>query len=250
MKKSTSFYFSAGMILALVGFTWLGLSLVEPKAIPKIKWSVVDELSRAQVAIDFSLTRDLEKSDFLILGVPSTEPEWTDLLRLIISARMKLDPRLEVWLALPFVPSLGDLSLPDMIFDLTDTPGGDYTAFGKRLKNHSQGKVLIVTSLADALSFYPETHGGWLRNNGLKSTHVLMAKAILSREHEATAEITCDTSGKLHAVGRLGCEILNLSRLNYRKMAKAKPGIGFLMSQISERDFLALFNFQLPQPQE
>lgn len=246
MSKKQYFWISSFVILTLVGSVWAAFRLLEPKAIPKIKWSVVSGGQRSIDAIQFSLKPKLESTQFILVGVPGNHPKWISLLENFVNNQLAIQPRLEVF-ALEDIKSSLELSFQSKVqlFDLTDSPDSPFTTLGKIFKSNPEAskKFLILTSLVDSLSFNPDSRGGWLRGNNRNSIHIQFAEAISNRSEEVKAEYTCDTSGKLFALGRIGCEILNLSRLNYRKMAK-KEGFGFVMSQISERDYLAIFRFQ------
>jgi hypothetical protein len=142
--------------------------------------------------------------------------------------------------------------LPDysiLTFDMNDHPAANYSELGKAFMNDLTSSHIIVTGLVDALSFNENSRGGWLRAHNKTSIHLIFSDAILSREEEKNALLPCDTSGREFAVGRLGCEILNLSRINYRKIKKT-PDMGFATSQISERDYLTIIKFVPEQKKE
>jgi hypothetical protein len=240
MSKKQYFVISSLVIIALIGLVWSVLLLMEPKAIPKIKWSSIKTEERIREGLGHILKPQIEQSQFVILGVPSDELKWIRISGLVAQKIQVLKPRLQIWAAEELIEVSNFLEGSAVkTFSMKDSPAASYSDLGKVFLQDQDSTLLVLTGLLDASSFNEEGRGGWLRANQKKSIHLLFADVIPNREQESEALLPCDTSGKKFAVGRLGCEILNLSRLNYRKIKKTE-GLGFATSQISERDVLTV----------
>lgn len=243
MSKKHYFLFSSLVLVSLVGLVWGAFLLLEPKAIPKIKWSMVKTQDRLREGLLHSLQKPLNEAQFIVLGVPSNEPKWIHLVGLFVSRWQASNGTSTIWVAQELSDlqnSLGETSIK--LFDMSEAPGASYSDLGQEFNQPGVNKNIVVTGLLDAASFNEESRGGWLREHNKASVHLLFAEAIKNRESESQALLPCDTSGKKFAIGRLGCDILNLSRLNYRKIKKTL-GLGFATSQISERDYLTVIKF-------
>jgi hypothetical protein len=240
MSKKQYFFISSFIILALVGIVWSVVLLMDPKAIPKIKWSSIKTEERIGVGLGHILKPQMEESQFVIIGVPTNEPKWIRILALIARKVKVMKPSVQIWVAEELVEVSNLLEGSSVkIFSTNDPPAVLYSDLGKVFLQDQESPHLLLTGLVDASSFNEDGRGGWLRANQKKSIHLLFADVIQSRDSESQALLPCDTSGRKFAVGRLGCDILSLSRLNYRKIKKTE-GWGFATSQISERDFLTV----------
>jgi len=243
MSKKHYFLISGFIIISLVGLVWSVLRFMEPRAIPKVKWSAVKSEYRIRDAILHILKQPLSQAQFVLIGVPSNEPKWLNLVSLILQKAMIDKKGSQVWVTEELSAMREKLpDIPILTFEMSDPPASHDTDLGKVFHNDLKGSHFIVTGLVDALSFNEESRGGWLRANHKESVHLVFSDAILNREEEKNALIPCDTSGKKFAVGRLGCEILSLSRMSYRKIRKTLD-MGFATSQISERDYLTVIKF-------
>lgn len=248
MTKKHYFFLTLSIALVIGGFGWTALQLLEPKAIPKIKWSVVQEPEKFAVSQEFRLHDEIKNAEWIVIGLPDNRKLWAQQVIYFLQT-LKTDYTL--WVAneadfkeQPIWPQ------PPKTFSWSETPGDESTELGQSMigsQNNLASPHVLVTSTMDALSFNEGSRGYWLRLNHKKSVHLIWSEVLQKREDEATMAIPCDTSGKQFAIGRLGCEILNLSRLNYRKIKKSGEGWGFIMSQISERDFLALLRISQVQ---
>lgn len=238
MTKKQYFYLTLSMALVIGGFGWTALQLMEPKAIPKIKWSVVPEVQKFAISQEFRLHDEIKNVNWVVIGIPDTRSIWAQQVMYFAST---YQGPFTLWVAdeMEFKESLAT-NVMIKKFSWSETPGDEQTELGKMMQNNQSGRHILVTSTMDALSFNEGSRGYWLRLNHKKSLHLIWSDIIEKREQEASLTIPCDTSGKQFAIGRLGCEILNLSRLNYQKIKKSGVGWGFVMSQISERDYLAL----------
>lgn len=244
MTKKHYFYLTLSIALVIGGFGWTALQLMEPKAIPKIKWSVVQEPQKFAVSQEFRMHDEIKNADWIVIGIPDNREIWTQQISYFIQA---LQEERTIWVAdeADFREPLNG-GQPVKRFSWSEAPGDEATDLGQSMRADKlgvTGRHILITSTMDALSFNEGSRGYWLRLNHKKSFHLIWSEIIEKREQEAAMTIPCDTSGKQFAIGRLGCEILNLSRLNYRKIKKSGTGWGFVMSQISERDYLALLRF-------
>jgi len=243
MSKKQYFLISSLAIAVLVGMVWSALFLMEPKAIPKIKWSSITSEDRISNGIAHILKIQIEKAPFIVIGLPSNEPKWIRLVSLQIRKLLEMNPLSQIWVTEELFEIKNELSDIEInSFIMSDPPGSPYSEIGKIFIKGSEQTQIIVTGLLDAVSYNQDSRGGWLRGHQKSTIHLLFADAILTREQEGTAHLPCDTSGKKFAVGQLGCDILNISRLNYRKIKKTE-GLGFATSQISERDYLTVIKF-------
>jgi hypothetical protein len=98
--------------------------------------------------------------------------------------------------------------------------------------------VAVFTQIQTAYSEAPGLAHFW-REQGA-SFNLLFAPLARSKDHEAELYPPCRTGFDTgDPIAKLGCTILQTSRLNYRRKVEPKSFLG-LMVQISDRDFLYL----------
>lgn len=248
MKKK-SFLISSLVIVFLVLLSWVAIQVIGPKAVPKIKWSGVKSESRLISSILFSLKPQIERADFILIGVPSNEPQWSYLLYSLVlevvqEVKLTRQKDTDIWVASPLEEKFLQENTLVNVFDFNEIPDSTSSDLGRRLTESPspENVTLIVSGVADVLSYYPELRGGYLRKQNKNSLHLLFSEVQLPDTDSKSFLFFCDTSGKLGAMGTFGCEITQSSRVNYKKIKKTKEPIGFLMNQISERDYLILIN--------
>ena len=238
MKK----YWGLGALglIALVGLVSVIYWGVQPRPLPKIKLSLFQTTNVVANSILISLRPELQEHSLVIWGI---EPGQADLTRVLLDfVNLNQEP------TTAFQGYVVDQELENMIPELRTIPGDRIetlkepdrllAAFQQLEKNHT--RALFIMPAAYAATFLPGSPGQKLREQGFPFVTILMHSFPRRREDEKKLSTPCDVADHdMSGTGGLGCEILSLARLNYRKHFKSNDLIG-LMSQVSQNDFLFL----------
>ena len=224
-------------LLGLVSVIYWG---VQPRPLPKIKLSLFQTTNVAANSILISLRPELQEHSLFILGI---EPGQADLTRVLLDfVNLNQDP------STAFQGYVVDQELEQMIPELKTIPGDRFETLKEKERlvaafqqlSKSQTRALFIMPAAYAATFLSGSPGQQLREQGFSFSTILLHSFPRRREDEKKLSTPCDVaSHDMSGTGGLGCEILSIARLNYRKHFKTDDLIG-LMSQVSQNDFLFL----------
>jgi hypothetical protein len=261
MSKKHSFLLSLSFI---IGCLLLGGGLLfrlDSTSTVKIPWTKVESLDSVAHDLSAALIEDIQKAQYLVVGVPSNHPQWIRLVKAMLEQLQQLHGGpFPVWIPQELealktleVTKGEDLYYDWNLFELKESSESLYSRWSQVHESFYQNRELpplsvVVTALTDAISFNEGSHF-WNLKEQKQTVHLLFAEALQSRQSEANSVLPCDTSGKKFAVGQVGCDILSLSRLNYKKIKNflqkdlENQKIGFATNQISDRDYLTILYF-------
>lgn len=236
--KGKNIYTIFLIIFCVVG---LGVTIyfsIQPRSVPKIKFSQVDSAERIGQAVFERLRLEIQGMPLLFFGVAPGHEEDMDLLNGFLAALPDASVKYDMILMDPNL-SFKEKIVHQQELDLKSNLDQTASAFQTLL---DQGKrVLVVVPHIYAVH--------QLKGNPislLESQHQLLVhsfyigKPVWSRDLEAKMEIPCITGEDLLGTGLFGCSILQKSRTIYRKPKVPGKYIG-LMDQTGARDYMILF---------
>lgn len=237
MKKYLSWLILGGLVL--VGMAVTIYVAVEPRAVPKIKFSQFINAEAMSAALLQRLRLEITGSQVLFLGIQAEEKEHyvlvNDFIQRIQSEihplRVAVDPHL---------PHKSMISYQDEI-DLKSEP--DRFVEGVR-QSYTQKVflVVIVPSLYASYLLSESPVSKLEKETQLRGTSFIFSKFPRSRDEESRLYYPCVSEDRDHqGSSPLGCMILNQARLSYRKkdVPGKKSGLAY---QVGLSEYLVLLN--------
>lgn len=236
MKKV--FWIVAGLLL-IGGVVWFSALNIGPRSIRKVKLMPLESPQVLANVIGLRLQEELRRNPVLMVGVDPGDTFAINALRLFLqSPPPNVPPYDEVWVDEAF-----QSQFPGREVFLRNNSEAVTKELDAQL---SQGRrVLVITSPVYASTLLQDSPA-WLlsqRWEGRRDPRYDFISLIFTdfprrREDEGKQKIPCvlehsDQTG----TGPLGCQALQMGRLDYRKRLTPGQMVG-LMNQINRRDFL------------
>lgn len=228
------------VLLGLIAVMYYG---VQPRAIAKIKISEFTNLEEASNAIQLRLRQELQMNSVLLIGVESGKTELENLAQTLLLRQMSdpifnrqtlfIDQDLE-----QLMPSLSGL----VGERLSVQKDKDRLLSALRTANEKKLNVAVVLPAEFAAGMLKDSAAEFLHKNEIKFLSLIFMSLSRNREQEQQTTIPCRVADHdLEGTGSLGCEAIQLARMNYRKKMHAGQWVG-LLSQVSATDYLFLIN--------
>lgn len=245
MKKYISW-----IMLGILGISGLSISIyfsIQPKPIPKIKYSLFSSPEEIGLAITHRLRLELSKETLIFLGIDPSNLEHYSLVNGFIAAMQKEGMGFESVVVDPKLPKK-DLITHQEEIDLRSEM--DRFKVGMSAAQSKNKKIAVILPTILASTLIDGSPVSMLMKDEKTSAIVFtIAELLISTAEESSTLYPC-VANHADALGisKLGCLILTKSRPLYRKPS---PGAKMpaLMDQIGLAEYLILFRSRMQRTQ-
>lgn len=235
------FYWLCGAAFLATGVYFALNFSLEPKSIPKIKFSQVETPEELGKGIYERLRMEIQAAPIVMFGVTPNYVEDMEVVRGFVEANQTPGSKYDVIVVEPMLPYV-ELFVSSMRIDIKE----EMQRFVDGVKKaREQGlRVLVIV---------PNIYSSQLLKNNpayrLKEEYKLdvmsfsVTKFPVTRAQEASFEPKCFLQEGTDYAGTaaLGCMIQNIARKTYRKTFESNKYSG-MMEQTGAKDYLILFN--------
>lgn len=214
---------------------------IQPKSVPKIKYSHFEHPSKLADALILRMNQDLKNYPLVMLGVMPGRTHDLEVWQAFLAQSSIPGVQYQVLVIDPELPGAVEMFPSAIKIDLKK----DLNRFIEGAKNaRAQGlrMAVIVPSIYGTQILKDNPAGVIAATTDLKPASFSIMGFPRSPEQEQKQEIACVMGpGNVSGTGALGCVAQNKARLAYRKKSDPTKFEG-LMDLVGERDYLILFN--------
>ncbi|WII72534.1 hypothetical protein QJS83_01450 [Bdellovibrio sp. 22V] len=235
------FYWICAVAVIALGIFFATQFSIQPKSIPKIKFSQVSLPEELGKGIYERLRLEIKESPIVLLGVTPNHIEDIELWRGFLEANQEQGSKYDVIVVEPMLPYV-ELFPSNMRIDIKE----DMNRFVEGVKKaREQGlRVAVIVPNIYSSQLLKKNPANRLKEEyKLDVTSFSIMKFPVTREQEEAFEPKCvveagkDFSGQ----GPIGCMVREIARKTYRKKFEDGKYSG-LMEQTGSKDYLILFN--------
>lgn len=230
---------AATVLLVGVGFSvYFG---VQPKSIPKIKYSHFSDPGKAAGALMLRMNLELKSAPLLMLGVMPGRKMDLEVWKAFLEQSHMPELQYQVVVIDPKLPFAAEIFPTALKLDIKDE-AERFIEGAKNAKAQGLRMAVIAPTIYVSQRLQQNPMAQIKKNSDLQAVSISLMGFPRSPEQEAQMDIPCVMgSNDRDGVGALGCMAQQKARLNYRK--KSKPGFyEGLMDQVGQQDYLFLFN--------
>lgn len=238
-KKYAGYFLLLVIVVAGLGLViWTGF---EPRVIQKIKISQFENPTVVGNSLLLRMNQELKSAPVLLWGFPHTQNQ--DIVPVLLETI-----RLSQGVDLGFDKVIVDSNLAAVVPELTQISGDrldtkieiDRLAGLLTEAEKAGHRVLVVLPTVFAATSLVGSPAHILSQNQISLISFVVSSFPRSREDENTASIPCNVNVRdTEGTGSLGCKVLSVARMGYRKHFAPDAIVGSL-SQISKLDYLLL----------
>jgi hypothetical protein len=235
-------YISYGILGLIIvgGLYYTSLLGMQPRAVNKIKLQSFENPAAIASSIILSLQLQMKAAPHLVWGLEISHPEMTETLEQFLAQNQDPSTKYDV----VFV----DTNIQGMVPELVKIQGerlntqeeSSRLIQGLKAAQAQNLRVLVITPVTFAASYLQHSVARKIKEAGLPLATLLLTSLPRSREQESQTRIPCNVNVRDNdGTGKLGCDIVQTARLQYRQKFQAGQLVG-MMNQISEEDSLFL----------
>lgn len=230
---------AAIVLLAGVGFSvYFG---IQPKSIPKIKYSHFSDPSKAADALILRMNQELKGASLVMLGVMPGRKMDLEIWKAFLEQNQLPEIQYQVLVIDPELPFAAELFPGALKMDLK-TDAARFIEGAKNARSQGLRMAVIAPSIYVSQRLKENPIAQIKKNSDLQPVTFSLMGFPRAPEQEAAMEIKCVMGANdRDGVGALGCMAQQAARLNYRKKSKPEYYEG-LMDQVGQSDYLFLFN--------
>lgn len=234
------YWICAVVVIGLGIFFAMNVS-IQPKAIPKIKFSQVEVPEDFGKAVFETLRHEVKQAPFILWGVTPNYIEDMELVRGFMEANQDAGSIYDVIVVEPELPYV-ELFASNMRIDTKNEM--DRFANGVKEALAEGHRVVAIVPNIYSSKLIPGNPADRLRKDyGLEVTSFSVSKFASTKEQEAEFEPACviEPQKDLSKLGAFGCMVQEIGRKTYRKKIENNKFSG-LMEMTGAGDYLILFN--------
>lgn len=238
--KTILYWITAICVVALGVYFSMNFA-IQPRAIPKIKFSQVDTPEVLGKGVFERLRLEIQQADVVLLGVTPNQIEDMELWRGFIDANNQPGSKYDIIVGDPKLPYLE--LFPEVVHMDIQEEMPRFVEGVKHARANGQRMAVIVPTLYSSKLIRGNPANRLKSNFAIETTSFSAVKFPSTREHEAAFTPKCEMeSGKdLAGTGSLGCLLLEIARKTYRKTLEPGRYSG-MMEMTGTNDYLVLLN--------
>lgn len=227
-------------LVVLGGFAYLTVLSLQPRKLPKITLTTFENPAAISNSILRELRSEMQGSPILVWGLETGDPALRETFERFLENNQDPTTKYEIVLV--------DTALEGLEPELAKIQGERLNANeetarliqGLQAAQAQNRRVLVVMPVVYAAAYLSHSVANKIKAAGLPVMSVLTTNFSRRREQEIETRLPCNTNvNDKDGSGKLGCEIVQTARVNYRKKMESGKLVG-LMNQISTDDFLFL----------
>jgi hypothetical protein len=235
-------YISYGILGLIIvgGLYYASLLGMQPRAVNKIKLQSFENPAAIANSIILSLQPQMKAVPILVWGLEISHPEMTETLEQFLAQNQDPATKYDV----VFI----DTNVEGLVPELAKIQGERLNTQeetsrliqGLKAAQAQNFRVMVIAPVTFAAAYLEHSVARKIKDAGLPLATLLLTTLPRSRDQESQTRIPCNVNVRDNdGSGKLGCDIVQTARLNYRKKFQSGQFVG-LMNQMSEEDFLFL----------
>ncbi|MBC7370378.1 MAG: hypothetical protein H7326_02370 [Bdellovibrionaceae bacterium] len=234
-------YWICTTIVLLLGVGFSVFMGIQPKSVPKIRYSHFEHPDKLADAIILRMNQELKGYPLIMLGVMPGRPHDLEVWKAFLAQSSVPGVQYQALVIDPELPGAAEMFPSAVKIDLKR----ELDRFIEGAKNaRTQGiRMAVIAPTIYTTQILKENPSGVIiKTTDLRPASFSIMGFARNPEEEQKQEIRCVMGeGDRDGLGPLGCVAQNKARLSYRKEADPAKFEG-LMDLVGERDYLILFN--------